>query len=341
MRGRVVDALTAAAARTYPRGRRTDARVVRDCAREAIAAEGPRVLARECGSLFAAGLRARGRQSALELVHAPWRAALCALTLPLATALLLVWMFGFVPRYDHWPLGEGWALLLGGSLAAVLGAALRSRWLTAGGAAATFVAAAAPYLGFGTETALTGTPTFFQGSSVDFGAASLLPTLLLIAGGLALPRGGRPPVRGALARLAAGLAPAAVAAVALAPYATPKPTLVLRHMSPGRDPIMSLGPPYAFPWVPPSQSLLAILAVALAVAVVVTWLRARARPEGVLATGPVIASVAYPLTWATTRTDALNAPWWLLNPPYPLLLTALPALLALALMRRGGRRRTG
>ena len=67
------------------------------------------------------------------------------------------------PRYDHWPLGEGWVMLLGGSLVAVVGAALRSRWLTAAGAGAVFVAAAAPYLGFGTEVALHDTPSFFAG----------------------------------------------------------------------------------------------------------------------------------------------------------------------------------
>src|SRR6185436_4050071 len=180
MTGRFADVLTAVAVRAYPRSRRADARVVRDCAREAIAAAGLRALARESGSLVTAGLRARAGAAAHELGHAPWRAALGALTLPLATALLLVWTFGFVPRYDHWPLGEGWALLLGGSLAAVVGVALRSRRLTAGGAAATLVAAAAPYLGFGTETALSQTPSFFHGWSVDFGAASLLPTLLLV-----------------------------------------------------------------------------------------------------------------------------------------------------------------
>jgi hypothetical protein len=49
--------------------------------------------------------------------------------------------------------------------------------------------------------------------------------------------------------------------------------------------------------------------------------------------------VAYPLAWVVTRTDALGMPWWFLNPPYPQLLAALPALLALVLIRRAGRRR--
>lgn len=336
MTGRFANALTAVAARAYPRSRRTDARVVRDCAREAIAADGARALARESVSLVTSGLRARVRLAALELGGAPWRAALGALTLPLATALLLVWTFGFVPRYDHWPLGEGWALLLGGSVAAVVGAALRSRWLTAGGAAATFVAAAAPYLGFGTETPLPVTPSFFHGGKVDFGVASLLPALLLVAGGLSLSRGLRPPLRLAIARLAVGLVPATIAAVALLPYATPKPTVIYLHTGPGRDPVMRIGEPYFMPWLPPSRYLLVVLGAALAIALIVTWWQSRTRPERALATGLVLASVAYPLTWVATRTEALNAPYWLLNPPYPLLLAAMPALLAFALMRRAG-----
>jgi hypothetical protein len=335
MRGRLVDALTALAARAYPRSRATDGRVVRDCAREAIAAEGARALARESVSLVTAGLRARAGATALELGGAPWRAALGALTVPLAAALLLVWTFGFVPRYDRWPLGEGWVLLLGGSLTAVVGAALRSRRLTAGGAAAAFAAAAAPYLGFGTEAALSDTPSFFHGWHVDFGAASLLPTLLLVAGGLSLSRGPRPPARVVLARLAVGVVPAVVAAVALLPYATPKPTVVYTYGPPvGSDPVMSLGPPYFMPWLPPSRHLLTVLGIALAVAVVVSWWQARARPERALATGLVLATVAYPLTWVAIRIEPLDVPYWLLNDHYPLLLTALPVLFALVLVRR-------
>lgn len=338
MTGRFSDALTAIAAHAYPRSRATDARVVRDCAREAIAADGPRALARESASLFTAGLRARVGATGLELRHAPWRAALSALTLPLAAALLLMWTFGFVPRYDRWPLGEGWILLLGGSLIAVLGAALRSRWLTASGAAATFVAAVAPYLGFGTEMAPSGTASFFHGRGVDFGAASLLPTLLLIAGGLSLPRGPRQPLRLVLAGLAAGVVPAAIAAVALLPHATPKPSVVYTYGPPvGSDPVMSFGPPYFMPWLPPSKHLITILAIALAVAIVVTWWQSSARPERALATGLVLASVAYPLTWVAIRTEALSVPYWLLNGSYPLLLTVVPALLALALVRRASR----
>lgn len=341
--GRFAVALTAVAACAYPRSRRTDARVVRDCAREAIDAEGPRALAREALSLVAAGLRVRFGAAAVELGRAPWRAALAALTYPLAVALLLVWTFGFVPRYDHWPLGEGWALLLGGSLVAVFGAALRSRWLTVGGAAAVLVAAAAPYLGFGVVPPTLGTPSFYRGSAVDIGVSSLLPTLLLVAGGLALPRGGRPPAGRAVVRLVAGVVPAGVAAIALLPYATPVPSLIYWPMDHPlvRSTFVTFGAPYRWPWVTPSRYLIAILAIALAVAVVVTWWQARRRPERALATGLVLASIAYPVAWVITRTEAVGAPWWFLNPPYPQLLTLLPALLAFALIRRAGRKHAG
>jgi hypothetical protein len=135
-RRRLVDALTALASRSFPAARRGDARVVRDCARDAIDGGGLRVLLRECLALAGAGLRVRARVAAHDVWHGPWRAALSVLALPLAAALLCLWTFGFVPRYDHWPLGEGWIMLLGGSLAAVIGAAFRSRRLTALGAAA-------------------------------------------------------------------------------------------------------------------------------------------------------------------------------------------------------------
>ena len=334
MTGRAVDAVTAVAARAYPRRRHQDRQVVRDCAREAIAASGLRALVRESIALLTAGIRKRVGLAAVELAHAPWRSALQVLTLPVAAALLLVWTYGFVPRYDHWPLGEGWALLLGGSLAAVVGAALRSRWLTVGGAAAVFVAAGAPYLGFGTEESLSGTPSFFRGWNLDFDASSLLPTLLLIAGALSLPRGPRLSLRAGFGRLAAGLAPAAIAAPTLLQYATRTPTVGYEYRYPDPHPIVHVGPPYPWPSLPPSRGLTLILGVALAIALIVAWRKARTHPEWGLATGLFLVSVAFPLTWELTRTEGLHVPWWLLNLPYPLVLTTLPMLLALAVMRR-------
>jgi hypothetical protein len=230
---RLTDTLTALAACTYPRSRRPDAVAVRDCAREAIDAAGGRVLARECSSLACAGLRARGGRAVGELVQAPWRAALCLLALPLATAILLLWTFGFVPRYDHWPLGEGWALLLGGSLLAVAGAALERRWLVVGGALATFAAAASPYLGFGTEQPGSSmTPSFFYGHGVDLAAASLIPTLLLATAGWSLPRGPRPRGEVVATGLVLALAPATAAAIALLPASRPRPTYGFAHIRP-------------------------------------------------------------------------------------------------------------
>jgi hypothetical protein len=334
---RLTDALTALAARTFPGSRRADAVVVRDCAREAIDASGVRLLARECLSLAFAGLRARGGVAARELVHAPWRAALSVLALPLATAILLLWTFGFVPRYDHWPLGEGWALLLGGSLLAVVGAALERRWLVVGGALAAFVAAASPYLGFGTEApGYSLTPSFFYGHGVDLAAASLIPTLLLAAAGWSLPHGQRPPGQVVATRLVLALAPAVAAAIALLPASRPQPTYGWLYTGPGLEPELVIGAPYELPWLPPSRVLLVIFAVALAAALIVTWIRARTQPAPALASALVLASVAYPLVWATFH-NVEFAPYWAYHAGYIGLVAAVPLLVAIALARRAGR----
>ena len=99
-------------------------------------------------------------------------------------------------------------------------------------------------------------------------------------------------------------------------------------------PVVQIGPPYFMPLLPPSRGLTLILGAALAIALVAAWREARTHPEWGLATGLVLVSVAFPLTWELTRTDGLHVPWWLLNLPYPLLLTTLPMLLALAIIRR-------
>jgi len=288
-RRRLSDTLTGFATLTFPRGRRHDANVVRDCAREAVDAEGPRRLPREALSLVTAGLRTRIGLAATELWHAPWRDALAVLAPPLASTLLLVWTFGFMTRYDHWPLDAAWLVVLAGSLLAVAGATLARGRVVAAGALIAFAAAASPYLGFGTGTDLSGTPSLYHGWGVDIGAASLLPTLLLVAAGLSLPRAPRP-LRAARGRLAATLAPALIAAAWLYPGPAREPTIVWSYMSPGEPPELSLGAPYPMPWLPESKPLLRILGIALAVAVVVTWRAARTRPAPALGSGLVLAA---------------------------------------------------
>jgi hypothetical protein len=337
-----VEGVTGLASLTFPRTRRADGRVVRDCARDSVDGAGLWALPRECLSLAWAGLRTRPREAVFELRSAPWREALSVLTLPLAATILVVWIFGFIPRYDHWPLGEGWALLLGGSLLAVIGAALQHRWLTAIGGAAVFVAAAVPYVGYGSQVPGSSlTPSFFFAWSVDIGAASLLPTLLLVAAALSLPRRPRASVRTLMARLALGLAPAVVALVHLLPVPEPEPTRIYTATpGPGRGVTVigpTFGPPNPYPWIPSSRPLIAALGIALAVAVVLTRIRARTHPHHVLATGLILTSVAYPVAWVTIRFDPVAAPYWLYNGAYPLLLAALPLLLALVLMRKAGR----
>jgi peptidoglycan/LPS O-acetylase OafA/YrhL len=302
VRRRLTDTVTSLAAQTFPPSRRTDGRVVRDCARDAIDAAGLRAMARETLSVAFAGLRVRCGVSVSDVRRAPWRKALAQLPLPLAAALLCVWTFGFVSRYDHWPLGEGWWMLLGGSLAAVVGAAVRSRWLTSLAAAAVFVAAAAPYVGIGTEAALADTASFFPGSGVDIGAASLMPTLLLVATAWSMPRDADRSVRAVLDRLVLGLLPTGVALVHLLPREPPQPSIGLSYNEPpvrGRrpEPEVVFGDPYPFPELAESTTLLTGLGIALLVAVVVTWRAARTRPEWALATALLLACLAYPVAW--------------------------------------------
>jgi hypothetical protein len=230
--GRLSDAVTSLAAQTFPRSRQAEGRIVRDWARDAIDADGMRAMARESVSLAVARLRVRAGLARSDVFEAPWRSALATLTLPLAAALLCVWTFGYVSHYDHWPLGEGWTLLLGGSLLVVIGAALRSRTLTTIGAAATFVAAAAPYAGYGTENAIADTPSFFQGWGVDLGAASLLPTLLLVASAWSQPRKPDRSPRVVLDRLVLGLLPTAVALIHLLPRDKPEPQIGFAYAGP-------------------------------------------------------------------------------------------------------------
>jgi hypothetical protein len=304
MRARLRDVLTTVAAGLYPRARRADAVVVRDCARDAVDAAGSWALVREPLSLAAAGLRTRAGVAGRELVAGPWREALGLLALPLSSALLTMWLFGFVPRYDHWPLGEGWAMLLGGSLAALVGAALGLRLLLVAGASATLAAAVAPQFGMGTEFAFADTPSFFDSGRVDLGLASLLPNVLLIASALCMPRGywRRPAV--AAGRLGLALVPAAASLIVLLPAPEWIPASELeppRQIAPG---VLAGGEyNYPAPWVFEAPTLLRGFGIALALAIVYSWRRARSRPAVALATGMVLASVAYPLTWALMHQD--------------------------------------
>ncbi len=299
-------ALTSLAAHTFPPSRSRDARVVRDCARDAIDSFGMRALARESLSVAGAGLKVRLGVARGDVLRAPWRAALAVLPLPLAAALLCLWTFGFVPRYDHWPLGEGWLMLLGGSLLAVTGAAFRSRWATALGAAVTFAAAVSPHLGYGTEAALADTPSFFAGSGVDLAAASYLPTLLLIAAAWTLPRKPDRSARVVVDRLVLGLLPTAVALIHLLPREKPEPQIGFGYDVPahgrtiggsGQEPTVFFGDPYPWPWLQESHTLITALGIALLVAIVYSWRSARTRPEPALATALVLAAVAWPVAW--------------------------------------------
>jgi len=300
---RVTDAVTSLAARTFPSSRRGEGRVVRDWARDAVDAAGVRVLARESLSLAVAGLRVRFGVCVRDVRQAPWRPALAALTLPVAAAFPILWTFGFVPRYDYWPPGEGWVLLLNGSLLSVIGAAFAVRWIIVLGAAAVFVGAGAPYVGYGAEMALSDTSTFFPAYGVDLGAASLIPALLLAGAGLSLPRRRTRSLEAGLDRLVLGLLPTAAALVYLL---TREPEPLINFASPGLggrnlpesgDVVLGLGPRYSVPELIEPGKLLTALGVALLVAIVFSWRAARTRPEAALATVLVLVSVALPFAW--------------------------------------------
>ena len=257
--------------------------------------------------------------------HAPWRDALTVLALPLAATLLLVWTFGFISRYDHWPLDEGWVLLLGGSLVAVVGAALQRGRLAAAGAFAVFATAASPYLGLGTGTDFTGTPSFYHGWGVDIGVASLLPTLLLVVAGLSnAARGDRAPRRplpaggGIRAGRDRGGVPVpgtvARADHHLDLHVTGRARLSSASARPIRCPGFRSRSRCCGSWGSPSPWRSSWRGERRAVA------RAWA-----LASGLVLASVAYPLVWVLLRTDPVPTPWWLYNGAYPLLLGRRPA----------------
>jgi cytochrome bd-type quinol oxidase subunit 2 len=167
------------------------------------------------------------------------------------------------------------------------------------------VAAGAPYVGYGTEKALSGTPSFFQASGVDLGAASLIPTLLLAVAALSLPRTPERSLRTVLDRLVLGLLPTAVALVHLLPREKPQPSIWFvyneppergRTFKPEPDEVV-FREPYPFPELTASGVLLTALGVALLVAVVFSWRTARTRPEAALATALVLVSVAWPLAW--------------------------------------------
>ena len=111
-------ALTSLAAHTFPPSRSDDARVVRDCARDAIDSAGMRALARESVSVAAAGLRVRLGVARADVLRAPWRAAL-------ATALVLAAVAWVMHGYAVWPhivvpLGVAAALTLRAARAAAI-----------------------------------------------------------------------------------------------------------------------------------------------------------------------------------------------------------------------------
>ena len=60
---------------------------------------------------------------------------------------------------------------------------------------------------------------------------------------------------------------------------------------------------YFAPWAFDAPIFMRAFGIVLGAAIVITWFTARRRPAAALATGLVLASVAYPLVWALMRQD--------------------------------------
>ena len=169
-----------------------------------------------------------------------------------------------------------------------------------------FVGAGAPYVGYGTERALHDTSTFFPVHGVEIGVASLIPALLLAGAALSLPRRPERSLEAGLDRLVLALLPTAVALIHLLPRERREPSLTVLHRElpergrllpePG-EVVIGPGPPYSFPVLTESGTLLTSLGVALLVGVVFSWRAARTRPEAALATALVLVSVTFPFAW--------------------------------------------
>jgi len=115
-------ALTSLAAHTFPPSRSDDARVVRDCARDAIDSAGMRALARESVSVAAAGLRVRLGVARADVLRAPWRAALATALVFAAVAWPVAWVMHGYAVWPHIvvPLGVAAALTLRAARAAAI-----------------------------------------------------------------------------------------------------------------------------------------------------------------------------------------------------------------------------
>jgi hypothetical protein len=72
---------------------------------------------------------------------------------------------------------------------------------------------------------------------------------------------------------------------------------VFTYTAPGAEPMVDFGPPYPWPWLLESETLITTLGIALVVAVVLSWRSARTRPEAALGTALVLAAVAHPVAW--------------------------------------------
>lgn len=168
MNARIADRLLRACLRAYPAPRRErDGAMLLSLSSE-LAGDGSSVLA-EAGGLVRGGVAERLRLRWRGLVRAPWRDALRRLALPLAAIQLAVWATGIAGVFDPLPLGKWWTLVLGGSVLALIGSALRWRAVATVGALGVLAALAAR----GLIEYVDGAPATGAHFSSDIGSTSV------------------------------------------------------------------------------------------------------------------------------------------------------------------------
>ena len=349
-RRRLSHTLTGLATLTFPKSRRSDAHVVRDCAREAVDAAGStRAAARDRvasrGGSAHAGL---GLGSVARCCTRPWREGAgpcsccrspqrCSWSGPSASSPATT--TGRSARVGCSCSAARWV--------AVVGAALERGRLAAAGAFAVFATAASPYLGVGTVDVTTGHAELLPrlGSGHRGGIASPHPAAYCRRAEPAARADGRCALR-TYGWLPAFLSPAVYRGGLPVPRTGARADLQWALVSPGMDRSVVRGEDRARAALPRCRGyrnrkpLLRILGFALARGGRGSpGERSRSRPTWALASGMVLAErgVSAGLGSCSAQTRSSGRPWsGLYNGAYPLLLAAIPLLLALYLMRRAG-----
>ena len=240
-RRRLNHTITGIATITFPKARRSDALVVRDCAREAVDATNMRALPRESLSLVMAGMRTRIGLAATEFRHAPWRDALAVLAPPAGghapAGLDLRLHLALRPLAARGGLGPAAGRLAGG------GGRRRAR--ASVGSRRPALSSSSPPRPRPTSASGPERTSPARRASTTAGASTsgwhrCSQRCCSWPPGSACARSPAPAASAIFARLAAGLAPALVAAVYLFPGPSREPTIVMDlHVARAEPPRLS------------------------------------------------------------------------------------------------------